>query len=507
MNRLQFVLCLVAATTARADLSDVKWTDMITLSGRLESDLRFVVDNYRGEKQGEGYTFNINRNDVIIHAEIKPLDSIIGVVDARFRFYGFNEAQNLPALADRNKVDPYSFQLDQAYIATRGLPFSWLDIKAGRMQQTWGSATVFNQVDFINSRDFYDPMDYTRKVPNEMVEIDVYPTSWLTLKAVWVPVFKPAMLPPSTSLAFGVSSDSRGCVSGFPAPPLDPSQNKDLAATFGFGSANSNLACSLNFATPQVNLFMPKNTFAESQVALRAEFAFDNLAVNATYYRGRFGFPVAYNAVATTNLNSVDPSRIDVAYTAEVLYPRMQVAGIDFAYSADWMANIGLTGELAVIFPEQVNFGLRAYGPDGSKQYEASGVNVAAKPFVKATVGLDYTFTKWLYANVMYLRGFFDEFNDRYGIHNYVVAAAEFKFRNDSLALRLSAIVNVDDKSSVGNPQLTWVIAPGLEALAGAYIFGGSPIPTDPFDYGARSKFGQKAAGRSFAYLKMRMTF
>ena len=502
MNRLQFVLCLVVATTARADLSDLKWTDMITLSGRLESDLRFVVDNYRGAQPGEGYTFNINRNDVITHIEIKPIDSVIGVIDARFRFYGFNEANNLPALADRNKVDPYSFQLDQAYIATRGLPFSWLDIKAGRMQQTWGSATVFNQVDFINSRDFYDPMDYTRKVPNEMVEVDLYPTSWLTLKAVWVPVFKPGMLPPSTALAFGVGHDSRGCLTSFPAPPLDPAQNQGLAAVF------SNVdPCSLNFATPQVNLYMPRNTFTESQIALRAELAFDNLAVNATYYRGRFGFPVAYNAVATTNFNEKNPSKIDVAYTAEVIYPRMQVAGLDFTYSADWMLNIGLSGEIALIFPEQINFGLRAYGPDGSKAYEASGVNVAAKPFVKATVGLDYTFTKWLYANVMYLRGFFDEFNDRYGVHNYVVAAAELKFRNDSLMLRLSGILNVDDLSNVANPQLTWVIAPGLEALAGAYIFGGSPTPRDPFDYAARSKFGQRAVGRSFAYLKMRMTF
>lgn len=501
MNRLQLVLCLVVATTARADLSDLKWTDMITLSGRLESDLRFTVDNYRGQTPGEGYTFSINRNDVITHIEIKPIDSVIGVIDARFRFYGFNEANSLPALADRNKVDPYSFQLDQAYVATRGLPFSWLDIKAGRMQQTWGSAAVFNQVDFINSRDFYDPMDYTRKVPNEMVELDLYPTSWLTLKGVWVPVFKPAMLPPSVGLAFDVARDSRGCLAGFPAPPLDPAQNKGLADLFG-----SVDPCSLNFATPQVNLYMPKNGIADSQVALRAEFSFDNLAFAASYYRGRFGFPIAYNAVAQANVNPDNPSKVDVAYQAEVIYPRMQVAGLDFSYSADWMLNIGLVGEIAVIFPEEVDFGLRAY-QGNTKLYEASGVNVKPQPFVKAVVGLDYTFTKWLYANVMYLRGFFDEFADRYGVHNYVVAAAELKFRNDSLALRLAGILNADDLSNVANPQLTWIIAPGLEALAGAYIFGGSPTPTDPFDYAARAKFGQKAAGRSFAYLKMRMTF
>lgn len=490
-------LSLAVALPARAD----GWQDMISLSGRLESDLRFDVENFRGETPGEGYTFSINRNDAILHAEISPTESVVGVFDGRFRFYGFNEANDLPALADRNKVDPFSVQLDQAYVAVRGVPFSWLDIKAGRMQLTWGSADVFNQVDFVNSRDFYDPMDYTRKVPNEMVELDFYPKPWLTLTGVWVPVFKPAMLPPSASLGFAVGKDANGCLSAFPAPPLDPADNKKLSDLFA-----SIDPCSLNFGTPQVSLYMPKNGIADSQAALKAKFSFDNLEFALSYYYGRFGFPVAYNAVAQANPSTVDPTRVDVAYQAEVIYPRIQVAGLDFAYSAEWLLDIGIVGELAVIFPEQVNFGLRAY-QGNTKLFEASSVNVAPAPFIKATLGLDYTFTKWLYMNVMYVRGFFDEFNDKYGVHNYVVATAELKFKSDSILLRLAGILNVDDLSNVANPQLTWVITPGLEALAGAFIFGGSPNPTDPYDYAARSKFGQRAAGRSFAYLKMRFTF
>jgi hypothetical protein len=107
----------------------------------------------------------------------------------------------------------------------------------------------------------------------------------------------------------------------------------------------------------------------------------------------------------------------------------------------------------------------------------------------------------------MYVRGFFDEFADRNGVHNYAVASAELRFKSDSLLLRLAGILDVDDLSNVASPQLTWIITPGLEALAGAYPFGGSPTPRDPYDYAARSKFGQRAAGRSFAYLKLRFTF
>lgn len=500
MHRTIFALtalCLVAAGPARAD----GWLDMISLSGRLESDLRFDVENWRGPTQGDGFKFSINRNDAILHAEVTPSESVVGVFDGRFRFYGFSEANDLPALADRNEVDPFSVQVDQAYVAVRGLPFSWMDIKAGRMQQTWGSADIFNQVDFVNSRDFYDPMDYARKVPNEMVELDFYPKPWLTLTGIWVPVFKPAMLPPSAALGFAVGRDANGCLASFPAPPLATADNKALSDLFA-----SIDPCSLNFATPSVKLFMPQNGITDSQAALRAKFSFDNLEFALSYYYGRFGFPIAYDAVALANPSTTDPSRVDVNYTAEVIYPRIQVAGFDFAYSAEWMLDIGLVGELAVIFPEQVNFGLRAY-QGNTKLFEASSVNVSSAPFIKATVGLDYTFTRWLYVNAMYVRGFFDEFNDMYGVHNYVVASAELKFKSDSLLLRLAEIVNLDDLSNVANPQLTWIITPGLEALAGAYLFGGSVNPTDQYDYAARSKFGQRAAGRSFAYLKMRFTF
>jgi hypothetical protein len=107
----------------------------------------------------------------------------------------------------------------------------------------------------------------------------------------------------------------------------------------------------------------------------------------------------------------------------------------------------------------------------------------------------------------LYVRGFFDEFNDAYGLHNYVVAAAELKALRDTLVLRLSGVYDANDSSSVANPQLTWIVTPSVEVIGGAFVFGGSTHPKDPIDYASRSKFGQKAAGRSFAYLKARLTW
>ncbi len=488
-------LLLPSAAQATPD-----WADKLSLSGTFSSDVRFDVEDYRGAKAGQGYDFAVNRNDVTLHAEIAPVDPVIAVFDGRLRYYGLNQAATLTQLSDRDKIDPFSVQVDQAYVAVRGVPFSWLDLKVGRVTETWGSADMFNPVDNLNARDFYDPMDYTRKVPNEMVELTLYPRPWLTLTGVWVPVFKPSQLPPSAALGFAIGRDSRGCLKSIPAPPLDRPEALKLQNTFG-----SIDPCSLDFGDAQVNTVLPNNGLKDSQAALRAQFKLDALDLGLSYYYGRFTFPVAYDAVAHANL-SPTTGKVDVAYTAEVMYPRMQVAGLDFSYSAPWLFDVGIVGELAVIFPEQVDFGMRAY-QGSAKVLELSSVNVKSDPFVKATLGLDYTFTKWLYVNAMYVRGFFDEFADKYGVHNYVVASADLKFHSDSFLLRLSGVLDLDDLSNVANPQLTWIITPGVEAIVGAFIFGGSPTPKDPIDYASRSKFGQLAAGRSQAFLKARFTW
>jgi hypothetical protein len=109
----------------------------------------------------------------------------------------------------------------------------------------------------------------------------------------------------------------------------------------------------------------------------------------------------------------------------------------------------------------------------------------------------------------MYVHGFFDEFNDMYGLHNYVVLAPEYKFWNDALALRVSAVLDCNDLSNQINPQLTWIAMPGVEVQAGVWMYGGSTeVSADKqMDYSARKKFGQKAAGRSVAYLRTNLTW
>lgn len=481
--------------------------EKVSFSGYLQSDLRYIIEDNRGSKPNDGYYFEMNRNDLDLKLKIRPDENVHVYLDSRFRFYGFSKFERLSDLSSRDALDPYSFQLNEAYLAVKGFIWDKMDLKIGRMIQNWGSADMFNPTDNLSARDFSDPLDYFSKVPNQMIEIDMYPADWLSISLVWVPFFRPSLLPPSSSLGFMPEYDKNGCFVSAPAPPLDKGDAQKLKNMFA--SLNP---CSLSFLMPEVKPILPENNLENSQAATRIKFRLGAFDLGLSYYYGRFSFPVAYTAVAEvlspSSQPNLDPNKTYVKYTAEVMYPRMHVTGLDFSYSAEWLFDVGMVGEIAVIFPEKVIFGLN--GIVGGKKISdltMSSVNVPSTPFVKATFGLDYTFTRWLYANAMYVRGFFDEFNDRYGIHNYVVGMTDLKFFEDELQIRLTGMLNVDDLSAVAYPQVTWIPVPSVELTSGAFVYIGDTKPDDPLDYGAKKKFGQKAAGRSVAFLKAKVTW
>ena len=184
----------------------------------------------------------------------------------------------------------------------------------------------------------------------------------------------------------------------------------------------------------------------------------------------------------------------------------MQVVGADFAYASENQWVPGFFAEAALIFPERVDFGLEAF-LDGSSILRHSNLNVPSTPFVKATAGLDWSYHDWFYINLQYVRGFFDEFNDKYGIHNYLVFATELKFKQNEVQIRFAGAFNGDDLSAVIYPQLTWIVVPSVELVGGYMHFLGETQPTNSLDYAGKSKFGMKANGRNVAFFRGKVTF
>ncbi len=497
------------APVLNADLS--RWTDRFAISGFLQSDVRFQVENNRGMVKGDGYEFEMNQNLFNLRTEIFPTDQVKIVVDTRLRYFGFTKYHNLEDLDDRSQIDGFNVELNEAYL---DIMTDYVGVKIGRQQLTWGSADTFNQVDYISAHDLSDPLDFTAKVPNQMVNLEFYPADWLTLSTVWVPIFKPSQLPPSSEAGFAIIYDERGCLDTAPYPPItggtytdesgvvheqDPQLLADMFAAIQ--------PCSIHFPKTDVSVADPGISWKSMQGAFRMAFSMPMTTMALTYYVGRWSFPIPVAAYAKAENSRDYPGDLDVEYVAQLRYPRMQMVGYDFSHSMDYLGGLGIRGEFAVIFPERMVFAMEAPGV----HYEND--MVPSDPFIKAMFGFDYTFTSWLYVNFMYLRGFMDEFNDMYGIHNYLVGNIDLKFFDNELLLRISDVWSIDEAVKEGvygavfTPSLTWVVMPSVELVAGALIVHGPTKPYSETDYAKRSKFGQRATGRNIAYLRAKVSF
>jgi hypothetical protein len=549
--------------------ASANWTDILSFSGYLQSDVSFIVENNRGPVPGDGYRFDTNRNDLNFKLRIDPNSKVAIVTDIRFRLYGLYDGINLVDLAKRGPIDPWDFQLNEAYLMVKGVPWSKMDFKIGRVIETWGTADMFNPTDNLNARDFSDPLDFFAKVPNEMIEINIYPTDWLTITAVWEPIFKPAQLPRSAKNAFALPRDANGNVTGFPAMPMDTNAMMnggglgdidtdallaalpdglmgDALALVGSGKITREQFIALlnNYARinePEVGVWTPNFDIANTQAALKFQFNIDPVTFSLSYFYGRFQFPVAYwglvdivspgkapePTASVTDYEAYDKKKLNVNVLAETYYPRMHVLGADFSYSSSNKWVPGFFAEAALIFPEQVNFGFRTY-LDGKLLLSSSNVNVPTTPFIKATIGADWSYKDWIYINVQYVRGFYDEFNDMYGLHNYFVPNLDLMFFDNELLIRLTSALNCDDLSFMLFPTVTWTVVPAVELSLGYMGFFGPTQPTmarelDVSDltkidaakavsmiipeYADKSRFGQLASGRNVVFFKAKVNW
>jgi hypothetical protein len=75
-----------------------------------------------------------------------------------------------------------------------------LDLRAGRQRIVWGPAERVSVIDNVNPLDLSDPWDFGRRLSSDSVRLRAY--LWvLTLEAVYVAYFRPALLPADGSAA------------------------------------------------------------------------------------------------------------------------------------------------------------------------------------------------------------------------------------------------------------------------------------------------------------------
>lgn len=536
---------LVAPAAARADV-DLKF------SGWISSDMRFRV---LGEERAppnpvpsqwsilkNGFSRNENRIRAALNLRIG--DKIRGVADTELLLFGFSDLSDIDSTTLRNRVDPYYLEVHAAFIDINNLfgdVIPRFDLRIGRQTVPWGAADKFNPISNLNTLDLSDPLQFGRALANNMIRADWNPIGDLTFTAVLVPVFRPAQLPRTAPVAL--------------LDPLRPApvSNQGIRSALDderaiyvplYDPVTGTYLPSGRTLTITADVLAPEITASNMQFGFRATTKVKEQDIGISYYHGRFGIPVPAWSISTGTLDN------NLTQTL-LVYPKMDVLGLEMAGSIERLGGLGYWAEAAVIFPGEV--GLAFYDgitPGGVKPFQYSqnpatgtyfrdtkppGTAAADRPlvvektpFAKATVGIDYNIKGRVYMNIQYVHGFIDEFgagraarprtnaidiNEKPRVEarvgDYVVAGLDLKFLGDRLLLRLFGVVKLpsidlttrlwDDYAPTGVlfPQIAWTVWDATELSVGGFVMLGD----------RSTKFGDPAAGASEIFARARVSF
>lgn len=532
------LLCLPCAT-ARADI-DLKF------SGWVSTDIRYRVAG--GEPRDPPVTptqwtllkngWSRNENRVRAALSIGLGEKVRAVADGELMMFGFSDIKDLDSTTLRDRVDPYYFELNAAYIDINNL-VKGLDLRIGRQVVPWGAADKFNPVSNLNTLDLSDPLQFGRALANNMIRVDYTPLGDLTFTAVVVPIFRPAQLPRTAPLALLDPLRPPPIAEVDTARALD--EGRQIYRVTNPACLNDQLARlqpQCNPLTVQADVLQPEISGRNTQFAFRAAYKLLGQDVALSYYHGLFGVPVPAWSFLTGTISNT------VARTG-LVYPHVDIVGAELAGSIERLGGVGYWAEAALNIPQEVRLGLyeevltgqpRAieyngsvptFFPLGSRQALRPTV-VQSAPFVKATLGADYTIKGRVYVNFQYVHGFIDEFGagraprprrdpqdvseqprweSRLG--DYLVAGMDIKTLQDRLLFRFFGVLKIpsldlgtrqfDDYAPTGVlfPQIVWNVWDGTELMIGGFIMLGD----------RSTKFGEPAAGGTEIFAKAKVSF
>lgn len=484
-----------AGSSGRARLFD---PEKFTTRVRVISSVYFDVD--RTDKVG---TLSRNENRLEFYFAYTPNKKVQIVGDIEPVFMGVSQAKELDDLATMQLMNRFHVESRAAYVALTDLA-PRLDVKIGRQIVVWGTADKFNPTNNINPDDLEDRPLFTEPIANQMVVIDYAPLrDKLWFQGVYVPLFFPALLPPSAAA---------GLRDPFAEVPFayDADKQKIFYLQDTFIPQNPKLL-------PRVvgHVVMPATTFANGQAAVKVGTRLADIDISASYYYGRHDIPIPFDVQSSVVAPLSGDPPADGYYLqsdAYLHYPKMQVIGLDFTTQVPFLGNMGIWGEAGLFIPQEEKLRIEMPLPTGvdvtpddgmaNPVMMVEGVSIQKTPFVKATVGLDYTIGKHVYLQSQYLRGFIDEFGANH-VGDYLLAGTDVIFFGRHLIFRCFGMVDFPSNNPRGEGA-SGVIAPAilvsppagfLQFQLGSFAFLG--------EEGKRTKFGQKAVGSSIAYFKV----
>lgn len=340
---------------------------------------------------------------------------------AEARFYDQPRTTTAGDLEDPNQVFPLDLMLWEAYADVYGLLLPNLDLRLGKQRIAWGRADRLNPTDNLNPNDFSDLTRFHEKLPTWAAK-GTYYAGPVKITGVWVPTLTPILLPRGGTRLF-------------------------------LGEEAARAQGQVHLPGPE-----PGNGLAAIKLASRL----GRWDYSVSYFTGYDDVPVLRQVALDSG-----PSDVQLDFG----FPRMQVLGADVATDL-WGA--GLWGEAGVFWPEESTTRTVA----GTVVQEEETLDDA--PYLKFTVGGDYTFPGGLYANLQWMRGFFTE-RGAGALHDYLVGEVERDVLGGDVKMSLSGTWEVgtwdDVRGSYGyvlRPEVTYQAIDNLELTVGSFFVEGA---------------------------------
>jgi len=405
--------------------------DGVSINGYLQTDNRLRMDSNE---------FTWNENRLNLHLEGSPSASYHYFSEIRLRGFGFPDVDQTSdlQLPEKDRVHRWGLEFREAYLDLYEFGLADLDLRIGRQIISWGTADALNPTSNLSPDDLEDIYNFGAQLGTNAINATYY-IGDANLNAVYIPVFTPATLP------FGDFAEALAGPMTLP-PDFIPRNLSDTVVL------------------PQPSLS------ASSQYAVKFSTSVLNQDISLSYFKGRDDLPLVDQVV----IAPVDAlGTVDIA--SELMYPKMQVIGTDYAGS---IGDVGLWAEAAYFIPEKVNFISTLITPLGP--LADTTIALDDERYARYVVGGDYTFKNGLYINSQYLHGFLHE-RGKDNLNDYFVLRLEKTFLNGSLLLApISGALAITDWDDPGNnygfilaPEARYMPVDNVEITFGAFILDG----------------------------------
>jgi len=400
------------------------------VNGYIETYLKYWVHGGSG-----GWTWNENR--LQIQLEGNPSEALHYYAELRLRGFGFPRASSVGELGEKEGVFPWGVEIRELYADIYGLLHPDLDLRVGRQVVAWGTADRLNPTSNISPYDLEDFLDLGERLGVDALRARFSAEPW-SVEVDFVPMFTPSVFPPP---------EWSGAFLGSLKLPQGLRNLKDI-------------------------LELPSKKLSESsEAAFKVSTILGGWDLSLSYFQGRDLLPILtyLEVVPVDTLGNVD---VEV----RSCFPKVRVVGGDFSGS---LFKLGVWGEGALFFPEDVVLTKVQPGPPGAPVRTDSTLLSSDRPYFRYVLGGDYTFSDGTYLNFQYIHGLFHERGE--DLEDYFTLRVERTFLNGELKLSpLTLTATVSDWEAPREnwgaawiPEVVYTPVDNLELKLGALVLCG----------------------------------